>query len=239
MERSKSDALIKSLSGAANRRTALKAGAAAFVASLGIARASEAATCREIQAICRKDGDCCSGSCGPSDATGRRRCRDTSCFIAGTRIAMADGTNRPIELISFGDLVLGENGAVSRVIEIEKPLLGIRKLYSLNGSEPFVTAEHPFMTAQGWKSIDPAATYAEQPNLPVDHLQVGDMLVELAEMLVPAMVGGAEPVEIQTRRIALRSIAPAIADPSTQLYNLLLDGDHTYFANDLLVHNKA
>ena len=29
------------------------------------------------------------------------------------------------------------------------------------------------------------------------------------------------------------------ADPATPLYNLVLDGDHAYFANDLLVHNKA
>lgn len=27
-------------------------------------------------------------------------------------------------------------------------------------------------------------------------------------------------------------------DPATPLYDLRLDGDHTYFANDLLVHNK-
>lgn len=31
----------------------------------------------------------------------------------------------------------------------------------------------------------------------------------------------------------------ATAAPWTTVYNLLLDGDHTYFANDLLVHNKA
>ena len=28
------------------------------------------------------------------------------------------------------------------------------------------------------------------------------------------------------------------ADPATPLYNLRLDGDHTYVANDLVVHNK-
>jgi hypothetical protein len=152
---------------------------------------------------------------------------------------MADGTSRPIELIGFGDLVLGENGSVSRVIGVERPLLGNRKLYSLNGSEPFVTAEHPFMTGEGWKSIDPAATAAERSDLRVAKLQTGDSLVELAEMLVPALIGGNEPVEIRTRSVALRSLEPATADPSTQLYNLLLDGDHTYFANDFLVHNKA
>lgn len=257
MERSKFDELTKALSSASNRRTALRAGVAAAAASLGIVKTADAAVCRDNKVICRKDDDCCTGICGEADRTGRRRCGCTSdaqcqpqydwcengychsCFVTGTRVAMADGTSRPIELVGFGDLVLGENGAVSRVIGVETPLLGMRKLYGLNGGAPFVTAEHPFMTSEGWKSLDPNATYAEQPNLPVDRLQVGDSLVELAELLVPALVGGAEPVGIQTRRVSLTAIQPTIADPATQLYNLLLDGDHTYFANELLVHNKG
>lgn len=268
MDDSKFDALTKSLSRVSSRRAALRASVGALIASVTVTHAADAAVCRPTGSICRKDADCCDGTCGAADATGRRRCGcgpdctndccfgvccehlthcdhqtrqcEWSCFIAGTRIAMADGTSRPIELVGFGDLVLGEHGAVSRVIGVETPLLGSRMLYGLNGSEPFVTAEHPFMTAAGWKSIDPNATYAEQPNLPVHHLQVGDTLVELAELRVPAVVGGMlEPAGIQTRRVAVSSIIPTTAAPSTQLYNLLLDGNHTYFANDLLVHNKA
>lgn len=272
MERSRFDALTKSLAmPTASRRSALRAGASTLIAALGIARSADAATCRPISSICRKDGDCCGGTCGAPDQYGRRRCGcssnaecgsnvdccygvccssnmycDTqlqscqfSCFVAGTRVAMADGTSRPIELVAFGDLVLGANGSVSRVIGVETPRLGDRKLYSLNGGDPFVTAEHPFMTAEGWKSIDPKATADEQPALSVGHLQPGDSLVELADLLVPAMIGGMEPVEVRTRSVALRSITPTTGDPGTVLYNLLLDGDHTYFANDLLVHNKA
>ncbi|MCC6791137.1 MAG: hypothetical protein IT336_05605 [Thermomicrobiales bacterium] len=239
MEESSFDALAKSLAARISRRSALRAGAAAAIATAGVSQSADAVTCRQEQSICRKHGDCCSGNCLPPDTSGRRRC-EHSCFVAGTRVAMADGTSRPIELVGFGDLVLGANGAVSRVIGVETPLLGSRKLYSLNGSEPFVTAEHPFMTADGWKSIDPAATFDEQPDLPVERLRVGDSLIELTELLVPAVVGVMlEPAGIQTRRVALSSIDPTTAAPSTQLYNLLLDGDHTYFANELLVHNKA
>jgi hypothetical protein len=162
-----------------------------------------------------------------------------SCFVAGTRVAMADGTSKPIELVSFGDLVLGQDGAVSRVIGLDRPVLGPRLLFGFNGGEAFVTAEHPFMTAAGWKSIDPQATADEGVTLPVARLVAGDSLIELAEALVPAMIGGNEPVEIRTATRRLASISERSADPATPLYNLILDGDHTYFANELLVHNKG
>ena len=49
---------------------------------------------------------------------------------------------------------------------------------------------------------------------------------------------GAEALDVRIESVALRSPVDRPADPVTQLYNLRLDGDHTYFANDLLVHNK-
>jgi hypothetical protein len=154
---------------------------------------------------------------------------------------MADGTSQPIEHILVGDLVLGGAGRVNRVMEIERPLLGQRRLYALNGSDFFVTAEHPFMTEEGWKSIDPAALALEGSTLPADRLSVGDRLLTLAAVAVP--VGGgssarAEALDVRVEAVALHSLVGQPADPATQLYNLRLDGNHTYFANDLLVHNK-
>lgn len=154
---------------------------------------------------------------------------------------MADGTSRPIEHILAGDLVLGNAGRVNRVIAIERPLLGQRLLYALNESNFFVTAEHPFMTEEGWKSIDPAALATEGSELPVSQLTVGDRLLTLTAAAV--LVGGGrasstEAVDVQIEAVALCSLLSRPADPATQLYNLRLDGDHTYFANDLLVHNK-
>ena len=182
------------------------------------------------------DGDqcnCCCGGCFQGVCV--------SCFTAGTLIAMADGTSRPIEYILVGDLVLGSAGRVNRVVDIERPLLGQRYLYALNESDFFVTAEHPFMTEEGWKSIEPAALAAEESTLPAGRLAVGDRLMTLAAAAVP--VGGgkassAEALDVRVETVALGSLVGRSADPATQLYNLRLDGDHTYFANELLVHNK-
>lgn len=163
------------------------------------------------------------------------------CFTAETLVAMADGTSRPIEHIVVGDLVLGNAGLINRVVEIERPPLGQRHLYALNESNFFVTAEHPFMTEQGWKSIDPAALAKKGSTLPVARLTVGDRLLTLAAVAVPVGGGKAisgEVIDVRIDTVALESLVGQAADPATQLYNLRLNGNHTYFANNLLVHNR-
>jgi hypothetical protein len=165
-----------------------------------------------------------------------------SCFTGQTRIAMADGTSKPIARVAVGDLVLGRDGA-NRVVAIERPRLGDRRLYALNGGPFFVTAEHPFLTADGWKAVDPAATAAENPALAVGRLAVGDRLLALAGVAaaVPVAAGAGHEEEAPVPRLAavpLVSLVGVTADPATPLYNLRLDGDHAYFADELLVHNK-
>jgi hypothetical protein len=163
------------------------------------------------------------------------------CFTAGTLIALADGTSRPIEHVLVGDLVLGDRGRVNRVIDVLRPILGRRPLYALNESNYFVTAGHPFMTEEGWKAIDPAATPLEHAGLLVGRLTIGDRLLTLTAAAVPVGGGGSIPtgaVDVRIDAVALHSLVGQPADPATQLYNLRLDGNHTYFANDRLVHNK-
>jgi hypothetical protein len=99
---------------------------------------------------------------------------ESSCFAAGTMVTMAGGGERPIEELRVGDRVLGRDGAVNTVTGIERPRLGGRFMYGFNGGRAFVTAEHPFWTAEGWKAIDPAATARENPRLRVGALDLGD-----------------------------------------------------------------
>ena len=62
---------------------------------------------------------------------------------------MADGTQKSIESIQIGDLVLGMNGQSHQVIFLDTELLNHRLLYSINGSLPFFTSEHVFLTDSG------------------------------------------------------------------------------------------
>jgi hypothetical protein len=163
-----------------------------------------------------------------------------TCFTGETTVLMADGSLRRIDEIAFGDLVIGRGGSVDRVVAVEQPFLGGRTLYALNGGDPFVTAEHPFLTSQGWKSINPAATAEENPALVVDRLETGHMLHRVTSVPKPSSRGGIlTEVELEVVEIPLVSLIGVPADPQTRLYNLVLDGAHTYIADGYLVHNKG
>lgn len=45
-------------------------------------------------------------------------------------------------------------------------------------------------------------------------------------------------IVVETEFSELKSITPHDGDPSMMVYNLKLDGNHTYFANNYLTHNK-
>jgi hypothetical protein len=163
------------------------------------------------------------------------------CFTGKTRILMADGRSRPIREVRVGDRVMAADGGANEVVGIERPKLGARLLYALNGGPHFVTAEHPFMTATGWKAVDPAATAAENPNLAVARLIPGDCLTTLRTPgpSAPITVGNLALTGLVLEQTVLVRLDARAADPKTPLFNLLLDGDHAYFAEQYLVHNKG
>lgn len=163
-----------------------------------------------------------------------------TCFTPETRVTMGDGSTKAISEIMVGELVIGQRGTINRVLAIETPFLGDRRLYGFDGRKPFLTSEHPIMTQRGWAAINPEATARENADLPVVPLQIGDVLHHMRAVRVPAMASGLAEradVEIETRQLV--QLASAEDDPGLVLYNLLLEGDHTYFANGYLVHNKT
>jgi hypothetical protein len=150
---------------------------------------------------------------------------------------MADGSERAIEEIEAGDVVLGSNGQLNLVLGVLRLALGARALYALNGYDHFVTASHPFLTAHGWKSIDPARTAKEHPAVDTTQLGVGDRLLA-AEARPPSGVCVNLLTATTLRHVAVTKVSRREADPALRIYNLRVDGDHTYFANGFVVHNK-
>jgi hypothetical protein len=170
------------------------------------------------------------------------------CFTSETEVLMADGSVRAIADIRIGDRVMGENGAINTVLGVAAPVLGSRKLYALNDGPAFVTADHPLMTRNGWKSIDPQATLRDLKHVDVDTLGIGDELAALAAVhrraLPMAAAGGSRAapdyetvVEIAYRR--LDSVTAHARDPQTTVYNLRVDGNHSYFVNGYIAHDKT
>ena len=159
-----------------------------------------------------------------------------SCFVAGTRILMADGSERPIETLQAGEQVLDQHGQINRILAAERVILGNRRLYGLNRLPPFFTAEHPFLSSRGWVAISPAMTRAEQPTLAVQPLFTGMRILcgPAAVALTGNLALAAQPAEL-----LVESLYWVDSPPTTALFNLILDGSHSYIANSLIVHNKG
>ena len=139
-----------------------------------------------------------------------------SCFTPNTLITMADGTEKPISSIKIGEKVkseIGESTVLDILIHEDKEY----SVYSINNSKPFVTAEHPFKTIDGWKAIDAADTF-EQHQVLSKTLDLNDVLVKLNEneVVYDIKLG---PVKYP------------------KVYNLSLNNEHVYYANGYLVHN--
>ncbi|WP_404836056.1 hypothetical protein [Aeromonas media] len=159
-----------------------------------------------------------------------------SCFVAGTRILMTDGSERPIETLQAGEQVLDQHGQINRILAVERVILGNRRLYGLNRLPPFFTAEHPFLSSRGWVAISPAMTRAEQPTLAVQPLFTGMRILcgPAAVALTGNLALAAQPAEL-----LVESLYWVDSPPTTALFNLILDGSHSYIANSLIVHNKG
>ena len=139
-----------------------------------------------------------------------------NCFTANTLVTMADGTEKTISSIKVGEKVkseIGESTVLDILIHEDKEY----SVYSINNSKPFVTAEHPFKTIDGWKAIDAADTF-EQHQVLSKTLDLNDVLVKLNENEV-------------VNDIKLGPVK------YPKVYNLSLNNEHVYYANGYLVHN--
>jgi Fe-S cluster assembly iron-binding protein IscA len=151
--------------------------------------------------------------------------RTCCCFVAGTQITIADGTIKSIEDVALGEVVLGKDGAHNTVLEFLRPTLGETgaTIMAFNGGTPFMTSDHPvWVRGQGWKSFDPNMTYAKY-KMTVGKYAVGDV--------VETQDGSGfeiDSIEEYTDQ-----------DPAQIIYNFALDGNNTYIADNLVVHNKG
>jgi hypothetical protein len=78
-----------------------------------------------------------------------------SCFVPGTRVLMADGTRKPIEQLSIGDIVQ----SYDRASDLLKPTKIVQTFtsdhiqYYIINRGLRATARHPLLTSEGWKYV--------------------------------------------------------------------------------------
>jgi Hint-domain len=169
------------------------------------------------------DGSCeCSGelACGIYPAC--RICGvGGGCFVAGTRVLLADGKSIEIQQLRAGDILLGSHGSRNRVVKLVVMPRADHRVYAFNGGRYFVTDSHPFMTTEGWKAISPEAAHKLNPQLVIGQLKAGDVLLT------------------RTGTVVLRKIRSKVLKDSV-VYTPALNksGTHDYYADGYLVHNK-
>jgi hypothetical protein len=160
------------------------------------------------------------------------------CFLAGSLVAMADGTEKVIEDVKVGDEVLGAFGEINVVLALHRPLLGSASMISING-EHSSTAHHPHIgTDRKFYCANPSAlgaTYglehevlnaAGNPEMRLLHgLKSGRVhMYELGQSLKT----------VEGSRI-MNTLEPLSMPADTQLYNLVVSGSHTYHVDGYAV----
>jgi hypothetical protein len=146
---------------------------------------------------------------------------------------MADGAKKRIVDVQEGDLVQGVNGP-NRVLKLLKFIAGTNKLHGFNGIEPFVTSCHPIKTNKGWSAFDP--DYLEK-NWPKDW----DILCKENQGPVEQIDDTSQIAFWKDSQIVFELISNhscLVVESNYSVYNLSLDNDHTFIANDVVVHNK-
>lgn len=158
-------------------------------------------------------------------------------FAAETLVLMPDGRSWPICTMRPGDRVLNGQGLASRVVGLERLLLNVRRLYGINDLEPFFTADHPFLTRRGWKSLDPATSRRGPIGLVVRMLREGDILLT-ARSGFPVAGASGKSYGVRAGTVPLARLYSKKV-PEQEIFNLRLDGDQTYIANGFVVHTKG
>ncbi|MEM6602949.1 MAG: Hint domain-containing protein [Pseudomonadota bacterium] len=140
------------------------------------------------------------------------------CLKEGTLVKMYDGSDKPIEELKLGDYVLGNHGpakilAKSRFAQEED------HMYSINGGEAFFTIEHPILTVNGWKSINPAITSTQNSDTKIiGILSIGDEIIKSDRSIVK-----------------VTSITKEVMKNGANAYNLSVEGDGSFFANGFVM----
>ena len=159
----------------------------------------------------------------PSQGNTGGRAGGADCFIAGTQVMMHDQSFKNIEDVQVGDRVHRFDGESNEVLELKNNMTtNGRKLGSINGEQHFFTEDHPLKTPSGWKSINSKMSNNKYDIGQIGQLQIGDTIIGN---------GGQDTL--------ITAIATKEVPDNTPIYNFALDGDHEYFANGFLVHNKG
>ena len=150
------------------------------------------------------------------------------CFDAGSKILMSDGSEKNIEEIVSGDEVLSYNESTQAFVRETVGELIVNNFSSdlvyihlSDGRTLGMTAYHPLLTTEGWKSLQPEIA-KKQLGITEDVglLEIGDNLIEYGS------IGKIVDIEYRNKKEGYKT------------YTLSMDGDiHNFIVNNVVAHN--
>lgn len=154
------------------------------------------------------DGNCvgaencanCESDCHPCGEGG-------GCFLEGTQITMADGTQKPIEDMQLGDMVMSYDESTREIIPDKVTYIfnsPDKDSYYIINDQMKVTADHRVLSENQW--------------IPIGELGVGDTLTDST----------GNPVVIDSMKPVMETV---------RIYNFEVNPTHTYIADGVIVHN--
>ena len=155
-------------------------------------------------------GECGSGGRNPSNGDGTPIDDGTGgCFVAGTKISMADGTEKNIEAVVVGDTVKAFDTDTDKVIDSLVSTVFVHpdtKGYYIINNNLNVTGNHPMWVDGGWKQVEDIVVTDE-----LQHIDGSKVTVD-----------------------AIKQV-----DDVVETYNFKVENVHNYYANNVLAHNKS
>lgn len=173
--------------------------------------------------------------CGSASASGPA----APCFLAGSPVTMADGTTKNIEDVVVGDVVLGAFGEHNTVLALHRPLLGDATMTRIN-NEHSTTSHHPHVApdcrffSNDLERINkytyghqhPVINAAGETEMRFLHGLKPSRLYQLTQGVVLKTIDGSRMV---------KTLETYSMQPTTQLYNLVVGGSHTYYVEGYAV----
>lgn len=148
------------------------------------------------------------------------------CFIAGTQVLLASGDTIAIEKLQLGMKIVAYNEDKEQFDEAEITFVQMLKhktdLYDVQlstGKVITLTASHPLLTTNGWRSLDIPMTEYEY-HIQVSKLKIGDKLITPLK----------EDIYVKDIRYREDLI-------DTTVYHCRVDPYHTFVVEDIVAHN--
>lgn len=161
------------------------------------------------------------------------------CFLAGALVTMADGSEKAIENVRVGDIVLGAFGEHNTVLALHRPLLGLNTMSAINGDH-HTSSHHPHVSVdKKFYAVKPAVvmatTYGQYHQVLDEHgFPSSRFLHGLKQGRVGELTLGIELKTVEGSR-SVSSLDTYAMPSDTQLYNLVLSGSHTYYVDGYAV----